>query len=366
MAESDLSSLLRAFVCSSQIQLRVCKILVPWVLCSNGWRAWWWPHAPAERLLLAWSYLPFLKGKGLACEERVGTCTVLPLISFLLFIGWLTFLDVTGGFQVSKSERNLRGWHWTEDVSSHVIPELLTCHQADVQFLCWTCLLFFIFVPWMCVEICWQHGSGWFPGLLLSKNDLWVPPCRVCDFAPAFFHEISNPDLKPMYSEHAVNRCVSGFTVSIVTSIYIGASVVYHMLLKPTLLGGLLFNLTWLLALWSYIQTSLTDPGTPNCPEWQDWSRVHQGLSEGAHEARWRWKVWHGKVMPSCLLLPGRKKSRIKMWVAIDSNFSMLGFHKMGQHGNPGQKCMKLIKSRCFIARILLQWRYWFHFLIQR
>lgn len=88
-----------------------------------------------------------------------------------------------------------------------------------------------------------------------------------------------------MYSEHAVNRCVSGFTVSIVTSIYIGASVVYHMLLKPTLLGGLLFNLTWLLALWSYIQTSLTDPGTPNCPEWQDWSRVHQGLSEGAHEA---------------------------------------------------------------------------------
>lgn len=81
-------------------------------------------------------------------------------------------------------------------MSPAMIPELLTCHQADVQFLCWTCLLFFIFVPWMCVEICWQHGSGWFPGLL-SKNDLWVPPCRVCDFAPAFFHEISNLTWNP-------------------------------------------------------------------------------------------------------------------------------------------------------------------------
>ena len=35
LAESDLSSFLRAFVCSSQIQLRVCKILAPWVPCGN-------------------------------------------------------------------------------------------------------------------------------------------------------------------------------------------------------------------------------------------------------------------------------------------------------------------------------------------
>ncbi len=82
--------------------------------------------------------------------------------------------------------------------------------------------------------------------------------------------------------------------------------MVYHMLLKPSVLWALVFNLTWLLALWSYVQTSFTDPGTPNCPEWQDWSRVHQGLSEGAHEAS-RWKVWHGdRAQLSLLLLGGR------------------------------------------------------------
>ena len=42
LAEVICLSLLRAFACSSQIQLRVCKILAPWVLCGNCCCAWWW------------------------------------------------------------------------------------------------------------------------------------------------------------------------------------------------------------------------------------------------------------------------------------------------------------------------------------
>lgn len=86
---------------------------------------------------------------------------------------------------------------------------------------------------------------------------------------------------------HAVARCLFGLTTSIVTGFYIGASVVYHWLVQPSVQWALFFNLTWILALWSYLQTAFTDPGTRNCPEWQDWSRVREGLSKHVEEAMW-------------------------------------------------------------------------------
>lgn len=80
-----------------------------------------------------------------------------------------------------------------------------------------------------------------------------------------------------MHSEDLATRCVSWFTVCIVLSLYISGNLAYHWLLKPSISWALLFNLTWLLALWSYLQTSLTDPGTPHSAEWRDWAKVRRG-----------------------------------------------------------------------------------------
>ena len=83
----------------------------------------------------------------------------------------------------------------------------------------------------------------------------------------------------------AVARCVSGFTITLVTSLYITASVVYHWMIQPQVYLAVLFNFTWLMAMWSYIQTAFTDPGTPKCPEWQDWSRVREGHAKQVDQA---------------------------------------------------------------------------------
>lgn len=85
-------------------------------------------------------------------------------------------------------------------------------------------------------------------------------------------------------TDGAVGRCVSGCTIALVTSLYITASVVYHWMIQPPVYLALLFNFTWLMAMWSYIQTAFTDPGTPKCPEWQDWSRVREGLAKSVDQ----------------------------------------------------------------------------------
>ena len=309
----------------------------------------------------------FLQGKGSCLRGTRGNLYSAPIDFFSPVYRLAHILDVTGGFQVSKSERNLRGWHWTEDVSSHVIPELLTCHQADVQFLCWTCLLFFIFVPWMCVEICWQHGSGWFPGLLLSKNDLWVPPCRVCEKP---LHSSMRYRTWPethvlwacgqqmcvwFHSQHCdqhLHRSICGISYALEANPGGGLVIQPHLVARPVELYTNFLDRSWNSELSWMARLE------------QSTSRTHRRSSWGPMPMKGlAWQSGHAQLSRQ---LPGRKKSRIKMWVAIYSNFSMLGFHKMGQHGNPGQKCMKLLKSRCFIVRILLQWRCWFHFLIQR
>ena len=125
--------------------------------------------------------------------------------------------------------------------------------------------------------------------------------CPACSLpvGPAFLHEISNLNLTMSEDSDVVAKCVSALTIGIVTSLYLSASVVYHLLVQPPMFLAVLFNLTWLLALWSYLQAALTDPGSPKCPEWQDWSRVRSGLPELVAEeaaAKKRWltrKTYH-------------------------------------------------------------------------
>mmetsp|Transcript_42917 Transcript_42917/g.80064 ORF Transcript_42917/g.80064 Transcript_42917/m.80064 type:complete len:292 (-) Transcript_42917:50-925(-) len=80
-----------------------------------------------------------------------------------------------------------------------------------------------------------------------------------------------------MHSDHLVARCVAAFTVTIVLGIFVAEWFAYHFYTKPPPLWVAVFNATWFLAVWSYVQTVFTNPGTPSSPEWQDWAKARQG-----------------------------------------------------------------------------------------
>ena len=103
-------------------------------------------------------------------------------------------------------------------------------------------------------------------------------------------------EIEGMYASSLTSRCTSWCTVSLVTLIYVAESFVYHWHLRPQLLAAATFNLLWALALWSYLQTCLTDPGTPGSPEWQAWRELRgaeQQLKEAekGSEARREWRL---------------------------------------------------------------------------
>lgn len=80
-----------------------------------------------------------------------------------------------------------------------------------------------------------------------------------------------------MHAEHSATRCVAGCSVLIVGSIFFAEWLAFHKFSKPPPVWVLVFNATWLLAIWSYLQTALTNPGTPTSPEWVDWARARKG-----------------------------------------------------------------------------------------
>lgn len=102
-----------------------------------------------------------------------------------------------------------------------------------------------------------------------------------------------------MHGRSKTGYCCAHFTVCIVLVIYFGEWCVYHVVCKPVWSWAILFNLVFALAIWSYITTALTDPGTQFSKEWQDWSlhRVRDGKScaqngagseEGHRRRLWR------------------------------------------------------------------------------
>mmetsp|Transcript_150502 Transcript_150502/g.483837 ORF Transcript_150502/g.483837 Transcript_150502/m.483837 type:complete len:320 (+) Transcript_150502:170-1129(+) len=74
-----------------------------------------------------------------------------------------------------------------------------------------------------------------------------------------------------MYARYAVTQCVSQTTICFVLLIFGFEWWVYHISCRPTLVGAFFLNVTFALAVWSYLQTALTDPGTPRSPEWEAW-----------------------------------------------------------------------------------------------
>lgn len=126
---------------------------------------------------------------------------------------------------------------------------------------------------------------------------------------PLFLLPHGPSEIERMYSDSVASRCVSGCTVGVVTGIYLAESFVYHWHLRPGLVAAAAFNVLWSLALWSYWQTCLTDPGTPRSAEWREWSQLRQGsksreqwlkeAEQAAEEVRKGWSLGPSWC-PSC------------------------------------------------------------------
>lgn len=130
-----------------------------------------------------------------------------------------------------------------------------------------------------------------------------------------------------MFGKHVVWRGFSGIVVFAICSLFLGVWMVYHLVCQPFLDVGpapefarllvrlaelALFNLSWGLALWSYLRTALTDPGTSRCPEWEAW-RAENLTEIQAHEATQeaeqsqggtglRKRAWNTNTMTHCRL----------------------------------------------------------------
>lgn len=82
------------------------------------------------------------------------------------------------------------------------------------------------------------------------------------------------------YGKHtSILSCIS---IAVVLSIYGAEWWVYHGVCHPSLQGALLFNALLALAVWSYLRTALSDPGTPDCEEWKEWSELRSQATEPA------------------------------------------------------------------------------------
>eukprot|EP00927_Polykrikos_kofoidii_P044614 TRINITY_DN38535_c0_g1_i1.p1 TRINITY_DN38535_c0_g1~~TRINITY_DN38535_c0_g1_i1.p1 ORF type:complete len:316 (-),score=24.38 TRINITY_DN38535_c0_g1_i1:269-1216(-) len=63
----------------------------------------------------------------------------------------------------------------------------------------------------------------------------------------------------------------SVYLVFLVICVYAAHWYVYHFSCEPDAIWAVVFNVLLLMGLWSYVQTYVTDPGTPTCPEWKAW-----------------------------------------------------------------------------------------------
>lgn len=58
---------------------------------------------------------------------------------------------------------------------------------------------------------------------------------------------------------------------SVVLSIYFGEWFIYHVYCTPVISWTIAFNFVFLMAIWSYLAASFTDPGTRWSKEWEAW-----------------------------------------------------------------------------------------------
>lgn len=61
--------------------------------------------------------------------------------------------------------------------------------------------------------------------------------------------------------------------------LFVAEWYVYHFVCTPNVWWAILFNFVFVLALWSFIQVSITDPGMPTSPEWQAWLEERKDIT---------------------------------------------------------------------------------------
>lgn len=80
-----------------------------------------------------------------------------------------------------------------------------------------------------------------------------------------------------MFSRSVPQRWAANFSVVCVLAIYVAEWAAYHVLARPNACWALVFNTLLVLAIWSYLQTAFTNPGTADSEEWQEWAHVKKG-----------------------------------------------------------------------------------------
>lgn len=88
-----------------------------------------------------------------------------------------------------------------------------------------------------------------------------------------------------MFSPSTPARVASYLGISVVLAIYLAEWYAYHAIAGPSFVSGCVFNFLLVLAIWSHLKTSFTDPGTPESPEWQAWATMRRGSHS---EDQWR------------------------------------------------------------------------------
>lgn len=69
------------------------------------------------------------------------------------------------------------------------------------------------------------------------------------------------------------SRTLSRLSTFVMLSLLVVGQHIFSNLCRPLWYWGVTFNALCFLVGWSFLQTTLSDPGTKDCPEWQNWRR---------------------------------------------------------------------------------------------
>lgn len=75
-----------------------------------------------------------------------------------------------------------------------------------------------------------------------------------------------------MFAQNKAKRCCAQTTVCLMLGFFVFEWWTYNCVSSPTLASKIVFNAFFILLVWSYLATALTDPGTPQSPEWLAWA----------------------------------------------------------------------------------------------
>lgn len=108
-----------------------------------------------------------------------------------------------------------------------------------------------------------------------------------------------------MFGRSMVGHKLALGSVGLVLSLYFWEWYIYNFFAKPVLGYAIAFNIVFALAVWSYLATVFTDPGTMRCPEWQAWTDSRPPVDEAAERPdkdlnRHSWNAGRVTWCPEC------------------------------------------------------------------